>query len=138
MKYVYQKRTILKIIVVLVLGSFTGCVTTKVAYVENDNLPKDKVYRIAEVFMKDGTVINLRDTEPKFKVKYKGMENIITYYDKDYNIKYIELKNVQQVKIELVEGNLGMTLLVIGGALVILVLLFFYGLTHSGKFNIAG
>lgn len=134
-----MKRGLLfRSVILLIIVSFAGCVTTKVAYVDNDKLPTEKTYRLIEVYMKDGTKINLRDSEPKFKVKYKGVENVITYYDAEFNTKFIELKNIQQIKIELVEGNTGMTLLVIGGVLVLLVLFFFYGLIHSGNFNIAG
>ena len=105
----------------------SGCVTTKISYVEEDKLPKEKVYRISEVYMKDGSVINLKDSEPKFKALYKGMANVIVYYDNDYNTKYIELKNADRLKIEILESNVVLTVLVIVGtiaaALLILLML---------------
>lgn len=63
------------------LVCFTGCVTSKIEYVENDKLPNDKVYRISDVYMKDGSVIKLKSKEAKFKLKYKGIENVIIYND---------------------------------------------------------
>jgi hypothetical protein len=112
---IYKYKFLFKTIVFLIIATFTGCVTTKVDYVENDKLPKDKVYRIAEVFMKDGTVINLWDTEPKFRAKYKGLTNVITYYDVNYAVRIIDLKDIKQIKIEILESNQIVTALIIVG-----------------------
>lgn len=120
----------------LLLFSFSGCVTSKISYVEEDKLPKDKVYRIAEVYMNDGSIIDLKDSEPKFKTNYKGMANVIVYYDNDYNTKYIELKNVDRLKIEIYESNVLVNVLIIVGGLILVALLLFISFFSVG--NITG
>jgi hypothetical protein len=130
-------RFVLSLIMLSLLILFSGCVTTKISYVEEDKLPKDKVYRIAEVYMKDGSVIDLKETEPKFKAEYKGINNVIIYYDKEYNTKYIELKNIDRLKIEIYESNVLLNVLLIAGGLVIVFFILFYiGLSSVG--NITG
>lgn len=126
----------LRTIIFTLLLAFSGCVTTKISYVEEDKLPKEKVYRIAEVYMKDGSVVNLKDSEPKFKAVYKGMANVIVYYDSDYNTKYIELKNVDKLKIEIYESNVLVNVLIIVGGLILVALLLFISFFSVG--NITG
>lgn len=135
-KLIFKYQVILSVAVLSFLISFSGCVTSKVTYVEEDKLPKDKVYRISEVYLKDGSVINLKDAEPKFKPEYKEMTNVIVYFDKDYKTKYIELKNIDRLKIEILESNLAVTILIIIGSIVILAILLFITLISFG--NIAG
>lgn len=130
-------RFVLSLILLSLLILFAGCVTTKISYVEEDKLPKDKVYRIAEVYMKDGSVIDLKESEPKLKAEYKGIDNVIIYYDKEYNTKYIELKNIDRLKIEIYESNVLLNVLLIAGGLVIVFFILFYiGLSSVG--NITG
>lgn len=134
----YKNIIVFKIITLLVLIFFTGCVTSKIEYVEKEKLPKDKVYRISDVYLNNGTVINLKDKEPKIKLKYKGMDNVIVYYE-DVNIeKYVQLKDISSLKIEVLESNQLLTAVVVVGSLAIIVLLAFMITLTSGKFNIAG
>lgn len=130
LKYIFYSLYVLFVL------TASGCVTTKISYVEEDKLPKEKVYRIAEVYMKDGSVVNLKDSEPKFKAVYKGMANVIVYYDNDYNTKYIELKNVDRLKIEIYESNVLVNVLIIVGSLILVALLLFISFFSVG--NITG
>ncbi len=134
MQCYYKKNIILlKIIASIVLICFTGCVTSKIEYVENDKLPKDKVYRLSVLYMKDGNVIDLKGKEPKFKLKYKGIDNVIVYYEEDYNEIYIPLKDVNSLKIEIIESNQIVTaLIIVGVAAPVLVLAFFIAIATVG------
>lgn len=123
MRFIGGNGKLLKLIVLIVLVCFTGCVNTKIDYVEEDALPKDKTYRISDVFLKGGKVLNLKEAQPKFKATYKGMKNVIIYYDNDFNRKFIEIKDIDKIKIEIIEPNIGLTILVVAGVLVLLVIL---------------
>jgi hypothetical protein len=127
----YKHRYIYKILTIIVLASFAGCVTTKIDYVENDGLPKEKTYRIKEVFLKDGSTVKLSDAEPKFKSSYKGLSNVIIYYDKNYAVKVITLQDISKIKIEIVEPDNVKILLITGGVLIALVMLTLYGLSRG-------
>lgn len=108
-----------RLIIFIILVSFTGCVTSKIEYTESNELPKDKVYRISDVYMKDGSVINLKGKEAKFKLKYKGVDNVIVYSDdKDKEI-LIPVININKLKIEVLEGQTVLTILTILGVLIL-------------------
>lgn len=107
------------------LVCFTGCVTSKIEYVESNEFPSGKTYRISEVFLKDGTVLILKDKEPAFKLRYKGNDNVIVYYE-DVNIeKTILLKDISRLKIEVLESNTVLSVIVIVGSVVLFFLLLF-------------
>lgn len=127
-----------RLIIFIILISFTGCVTSKIEYTESNELPKDKVYRISEVYMKDGTVINLKGKEAKFKLKYKGIENVIVYVDDKDKDVLIPVKNINNIKIEVLEGQTLVTVLVIVGSLIILFIILLGIALGSGHFNITG
>lgn len=127
-----------RVIVFSLLISFTGCVTSKIEYTESNELPKDKVYRISDVYMKDGSIINLKGKEAKFKLKYKGVENVIVYADEKDKEVVIPVKNINNMKIEVLEGNTLVTVLIITGILIILFLVFLALAFGKGHFNIAG
>lgn len=118
---IFKRRLIFKVTVLILLVSFAGCVTSKISYVEEDKLPKDKVYRIAEVYMKDGSIINLKDSEPMLKAKYKGIENVIVYYDNGYIERVINLNDVSKIKIEILESNALANVLIITGSVIAVV-----------------
>lgn len=128
-----------KIIILILLASFTGCVTSKIEYTESNELPKDKVYRIADVYMKDGSVINLKGKEAKFKLKYKGVENVIVYTDNKDNEILIPVININKLKIEVLEGQTVLTILTILGVLILvfLILIIIFPPFKSGT-NITG
>lgn len=119
----FKNIVIFRLIILLVLTAFTGCVTSKIEYVESREFPKGKTYRISEVFMKDGSVINLKDKEPEFKLNYKGNENVIVYFE-DVNIeKKILLKDISLLKIEVLESNTVLNVIIIIGSVILFFLL---------------
>ena len=128
-----------RLIIFIILVSFTGCVTSKIEYTESNELPKDKVYRIADVYMKDGSVINLKGKEAKFKLKYKGVENVIVYTDNKDNEILIPVININKLKIEVLEGQTVLTILTILGVLILvfLILIIIFPPFKSGT-NITG
>jgi len=114
-----------RVIVLLVLAAFTGCVTSKIEYTETNELPEDKTYRISEVFMKDGSVKILKGKEPVFKLKYKGHENILVYFENVNVEKTILLSDVSSLKIEVLESNTVLSVLMIVSSVVLFFLLLF-------------
>ncbi len=117
--FINKNIVVFRSIILLVLVCFTGCVTSKIEYTETNELPKDKVYRISDVYMKDGSVIKLKGKEAKFKLKYKGIENVIIYNDDKNKEMFIPLKDIKNIKIEVIEGNTVLTILTIAGALIL-------------------
>jgi len=112
-----------RVIVLLVLAAFTGCVTSKIEYVESDKVPVEKVYRISQLYLKDGTMIDVKEKEAKLRLKYKGISNVIVYYE-DVNIeKSIPLMNVARLKIEIIESHPIATILVVVGTVIAAVFL---------------
>ena len=112
-----------RLLVFIILVSFAGCVTSRIEYVKNDNLSKKKTYRLAEAYMNDGSVIDLKDKESKFKTKYKGMVNVIVHNDKNQNELYIQLKDINKLKIEIIESNTVLNVIIIAGSVILFVLL---------------
>ena len=112
-----------RVIVLLVLAAFTGCVTSKIEYVESKEFSSGKTYRISEVFMNDGTVLILKDKEPEFKIRYKGNDNVILYYE-DVNIeRTILLKDVSRLKIEVLESNIVVNVIIIVSSIILFFLI---------------
>jgi len=121
--YIFKNIILFKIIVLLVLAAFTGCVTSKIEYVESDKVPGEKVYRISQLYMKDGTIIDVKEKEAKLRLKYKGVSNVIVYYE-DVNIeKSVPLMNVARLKIEIIESHPIATILVVVGTVAVAVIL---------------
>ena len=115
-----------RVIVLLVLAAFTGCVTSKIEYVESKEFSSGKTYRISEVFMNDGTVLILKDKEPEFKIRYKGNDNVILYYE-DVNIeRTILLKDVSRLKIEVLESNIVVNVIIIVSSIILFFLILFW------------
>lgn len=123
--FIHRNINFFRIITFLVLCCFTGCVTSRMELIEKDALLKDKVYRIAYVFLNDGSSINLKDREPVFKTKYKGKENVIVYYYNDQNEKYIEFKDIAKIKIEVLESNTVLNVMIIVGSVVLFFFILF-------------
>ena len=112
-----------RVIVLLVLAAFTGCVTSKIEYVESKEFSSGKTYRISEVFMNDGTELILKDKEPEFKIRYKGNDNVILYYE-DVNIeRTILLKDVSRLKIEVLESNIVVNVIIIVSSIILFFLI---------------
>lgn len=124
--FIFKNILFFRVVILLVLAAFTGCVTSKIEYVDSTEFPSEKTFRISEVFMKDGTVKVLKDKEPVFKLKYKGNENVIVYYE-DVNIeKTIQLSEVSKLKIEVLESNTVLSVILIVSSVVIFFLLLFW------------
>ncbi|NOS84730.1 MAG: hypothetical protein HOP31_06285 [Ignavibacteria bacterium] len=133
--FIFKNIILFRVIILLVLAAFTGCVTSKIEYTETNVLPEDKTYRISEVFMKDGTVKVLKDKEPAFKLKYKGHENVLLYYENVNIEKIILLSDVSSLKIEVLESNTVLSIFIIAGAVALFVLLIYLVANSLGKFK---
>ncbi len=120
----FQKLLFSKLTVTLVLITFAGCQTSKIAYIEREDFPPDKIYRISMVYMKDGSIIDLKDKNPVYKLKSKGIENIIVYDDKEKS-KTIRLNDIERIKIEIIESNTVLNVLIIVGSVVLFFLILF-------------
>ena len=130
-----QNAIAFRMIVLLVLVSFVGCVTSKIEYVESDKVPVEKTYRISQLYLKDGTIIDVKEKEAKLRLKYKGVSNVIVYYE-DVNIeRSVPLKNVASLKIEIIESNQIVTALIIVGSLAVAFLLAFWIALATGGFK---
>jgi len=130
-----KKAAVFKIITLLLLVCFTGCVSTKVDYVENDKVPVNKTYRISQLYLKDGRIIDVKDKEPKLKLKHKGVSNVIVYYE-DVNIEQsVPLSDVKTLKIEIVESNHILTAVAIVGIVAAAFVLAFFIAIGSGGFS---
>ncbi len=121
--FIFNNTAIFRMIVLILIVSFTGCVTSKIEYVESSEFPSGKTYRISEVFMNDGTVLILKDKEPEFKIRYKGNDNVILYYE-DVNIeRTILLKDVSRLKIEVLESNIVVNVIIIVSSIILFFLI---------------
>ena len=130
-----KNTSIFRLVVFIVLLSFAGCVTSKIEYVESDKVPVEKTYRISQLYLKDGTIIDVKEKEAKLRLKYKGVSNVIVYYE-DVNIeKSVPLKNVASLKIEIIESNQIVTALIIVGSLAVAFLLAFWIALATGGFK---
>lgn len=121
----------------MVLFSFAGCVSTRVDYVEPEKLKKQNVYRIAVIYMKNGTVYDMQGLESQLKLKYKNLENVIVFKTSDGETKVISISEIDKMKIFVMENNaLGTSLIILGAIiLTVFLLLIFFGIP---QFNIAG
>ena len=133
--FISKNIILFRVIVLLALASFTGCVTSKIEYVESEKVPVEKTYRISQLYLKDGTIIDVKDKEAKLRPKYKGVNNVIVYYE-DVNIeKSVPLKNIERLKIEILESNVLVTVLIIVGSLVTAFILAFWISLSLGGFE---
>ncbi len=124
-----------RVIICIILVSFAGCVTSKIEYVESDKVPVEKTYRISQLYLKDGTIIDVKDKEAKLRLKYKGVSNLIVYYE-DVNIeKSVPLKDVARLKIEILESHPVATVLIITGTVAVAIFLALGLVLASGGFK---
>ncbi|KXK55600.1 MAG: hypothetical protein UZ05_CHB002000520 [Chlorobi bacterium OLB5] len=131
----FKNTNIFRVIVLIVLTAFTGCVTSKIEYTKSNELPKEKVYRITTLYLKDGSIIDVKEKDAKFKLKDKGIDNVIVYYE-DVNIeKSVPSKNIDRLKIEVLESNVFVTVLIIVGSLAIAFLLAIWITLTSGAYT---
>ncbi len=124
-----------RVIISIILVSFAGCVTSKIEYVESDKVPVEKTYRISQLYLKDGTIIDVKEKEAKLRLKYKGVSNVIVYYE-DVNIeKSVPLKDVARLKIEILESHPVATVLIITGTVAVAIFLALGLVLASGGFK---
>lgn len=118
-----KNTSIFRLVVFIVLLSFSGCVTSKIEYVESDKVPVEKTYRISQLYLKDGTIIDVKEKEAKLRLKHKGVSNVIVYYE-DVNIeRSVPLKDVARLKIEIIESHVIATVLIIIGTVAVAIYL---------------
>lgn len=124
-----------RVIISIILVSFAGCVTSKIEYVESDKVPVEKTYRISQLYLKDGTIIDVKEKEAKLRLRYKGISNVIVYYE-DVNIeKSVPLKDVARLKIEILESHPVATVLIITGTVAVAIFLALGLVLASGGFK---
>jgi len=123
---------VIKIICVLMVFSFAGCETVKVKYVDSDDFPSDRIYRLKTVYLYNGKNVDLTGMDPKFKRSFKGKHNVIVY---DYEEKLIELKDISSLKIEVIESNQILTAVIIVGVLAVVFVLAFFIAIGTGGFQ---
>lgn len=130
-----KNAVVLRVIVFIVILSFSGCVTSKIEYVESSKVPVEKTYRISQIYLKDGTIIDVKEKEAKLRPKYKGVSNVIVYFE-DVNIeRSVPLKNVASLKIEVIESNVLLTVAIIAGSLAVAFLLAIWITLTSGAYT---
>ena len=130
-----KNAVVLRVIVFIVILSFSGCVTSKIEYVESSKVPVEKTYRISQIYLKDGSIIDVKEKEAKLRPKYKGVSNVIVYYE-DVNIeRSVPLQNVASLKIEVIESNVLLTVAVIAGSLAVAYLLAIWIAIASGGYT---
>lgn len=130
-----KNAVVLSVIAFIVILSFSGCVTSKIEYVESSKVPVEKTYRISQIYLKDGTIIDVKEKEAKLRPKYKGVSNVIVYYE-DVNIeRSVPLQNVASLKIEVIESNVLLTVAVIAGSLAVAYLLAIWIAIASGGYT---
>lgn len=130
-----KNAVVLRVIVFIVILSFSGCVTSKIEYVESSKVPVEKTYRISQIYLKDGSIIDVKEKEAKLRPKYKGVSNVIVYYE-DVNIeRSVPLQNVASLKIEVIESNVLLTVAIIAGSLAVAFLLAIWITLTSGAYT---
>lgn len=118
-----KNTTIFRVVMFIVLLSFAGCVTSKIEYVESDKVPVEKTFRISQIYLKDGSILDVKEKEAKLRLKHKGISNVIVYYE-DVNIeRSVPLKDVARLKIEILESHVIANVLIIIGTVAVAIYL---------------
>lgn len=73
----FKNIVIFRLIIFMILTAFTGCVTSKIEYVESSKVPVEKTYRISQIYLNDGTIIDVKEKEAKLRPKYIGVSNCV-------------------------------------------------------------
>ena len=133
-------KKIIIIYISLILIFISGCETIDVGYVAPDKVPNENdrdfegVVKIVGVFMKDGTYIDL--TDKNAKVDFPNNPKNIIYDISPSKTKTISLSDAGQIKINIVKGNILVSIAIVGGVVVLSVIMLFLilaGLGHFGK-----
>lgn len=95
-------------------------------------------YHVIKAIMKDGTIIELSNTEAVYAKKYKNKSDVIVYYPAGANIssgktpEFIEIRNIKTLIMGVEEINTGLTILASIGAAAVLALLVGGAILTSG------
>lgn len=134
-KYKLELKLLIYLIVVSFILSFAGCATTETQRVSSDNIAYKTDYKIVNVIMKNGLVIDLQDKSPIYFREYNNKKNVILYTGVDtiqisedslsvtHVTRVIELDNVKKITIEKSGTTIVMPILMIGGFAVLMALL---------------
>lgn len=135
MGYKPELVLLIYLIVISFILSIAGCATTETQRVSSDNIAYKTDYKIINVIMKNGLVIDLQDKSPIYFREYDNKKNVILYtavdtiqiYDDSLSVtpvtKIIELDDVKKVTIEKSGTTVVMPILMIGGFAVLMALL---------------
>ncbi len=124
-----------KIIIVILLVSFTGCVTSRIETVSSENLPKKKTYRIRIIYLNDYRAIDVADKEAKLKINYKDKGNAVIYYENVNEEKFILLNDISYIEIEVLESNETISVLFIAGTIALVTVILYLLISPLGKFK---
>lgn len=115
-----------KSIIVLLLISFSGCVSSRFEYVEENKLPTKKTFNIIEIYMNDGRVITVKDMNAKLKLKYNGEDDFIVYGESG-NETLIKLTDIDRLKIEIF-NNSSIAITIVSVVLIIIIVILALGI----------
>ncbi len=134
LKYKLEFKLLASLIVFSLLLSLSGCATTETQRVSSDNMPYKMNYKIINVILKNGLMLDLQDKSALYFREYNNQKNVILYTTTDtvritkdsLNLspvtKVIELDDVKKVTIEKSGTTVVIPILIIAGCAVLLVL----------------
>ena len=124
-RYKPEFKLVAYLIVLSIILSLSGCATTETQRVNSDNMAYKMDYKIVNVIMKSGLMIDLKDKSPIYFREYNNKKNVILYTVVDTMrtsedsisvtpvTKVIELDDVKKVTIEKSEINTEIPILVL-------------------------
>ena len=125
---------IIYMIVLSFILSLNGCATTEIQNVSSDNMAYKMNYKIINVLLKNGLVIDLQDKTPIYFREYNNQKNVILYTEVDTLqisedslsvtpvTKVIELDDVNNVTIEKSGTTVVIPILIVAGCAALLAL----------------
>ena len=134
LKYKLEFKLFTYLVASSIIISLSGCATTETQRVSSDNMPYKMNYKIINVILKNGLVLDLQDKSALYFREYKNKKNVILYTTTDtirvskdsLNLspvtKVIELDDVKKVTIEKSGTTFVIPILIIAGCAVLLVL----------------
>ena len=134
LRYKLEFKLITYLIVLSIILSLSGCATTETHRISSDNMHYKMNYKITNVIMKNGLVLDLQDKSALYFREYNNKKNVILYTTTDtvrvskdsLNLspvtKVIELDDVKKVTIEKSGTTFVIPILIIAGCAVLLVL----------------
>jgi len=144
LRYKLEFKLLTYLIVLSIILSLSGCATTETQRVSSDNMHYKMNYKIINVIMKNGLVLDLQDKSALYFREYNNKKNVILYITADsirvskdsLNLspvtKVVELDDVKNVTIEKSGTNVVIPILIISGCAVLLVLFSVLSWIQSG------